>query len=139
VINPKQAFAGIVAYLDPAILDRTPGVKLPAYPVARSGPFICLSLVGGASRWVALTSRPGVADARIEVPRDSVINATGRFTEQQYVAQVRGAVALYAGPLDVFVRASDALESPYIERRRPFVLPFGLAAIEAAIAARGAP
>lgn len=138
MINSKTAFAGIVAYLDPAILDRTPGLVLPAHPVQRPGPFLCLTINAGTARWVALTSQPGVADTRIELPRDAVINATGRFTEQQYLAQVRGAVCVYAGPLAAFVAASAGLESPYIERRRPFVLPFGLASIEAAIRARGA-
>ena len=134
MFDARYFVGGQIAYFDVDLLHRTPGVTLPAHPVGRSGPFLCLTVRTGASRWVALTSQPGVADNRIPVRRDAVIGAVGRLADQQYIAQVRGSVALYSGPLALFAAATAGQEGAYVERRRPFVLPFGLVEIEAEIA-----
>lgn len=117
-LTSNEIRAGILAYLEPAVLHARPDVDCPARDVPPDmRPFICAFAEGGRSIWAGLTTQTRPA----WVPPEEFINGYGQMMLGRCF--VHGTV--YIGPDDAFVTAS-ANERPFPSGQRPELTPMGL-------------
>jgi hypothetical protein len=95
---------GVVAVLDPSLLEEDPSVLRPASAVDRAGPFVCIEVSGHVSSWLPLTSKKGGRAGRIEVPRSLRRGGEGVWTTGPCF--VHPMLSTYVGPHRSFCESS---------------------------------
>lgn len=116
-LQQDEIFEGVVAYLDPAVLNAHPDVVAPPSPAPRPGPFLCIEADAQRSCWIELTSRPG--RDRIEIPASARKGGSPRWRfSAVYVNDPR---STYVGAHAAFVAAArgdhweSSLERPCVD------------------------
>ena len=99
---------GVVAVLDPSLLEEDLSVLRPASAVDRSGPFVCIEVSVGVSAWMALTSKRGRSvdgrSPRLEVPVRLRRGGAGVWKDGPCFAN--HSFSTYVGPHRAFCDAS---------------------------------
>lgn len=120
---------GIVAIFDAATLSGDKRVQHEDLGTNfRSGPFLCVDVNGGASRWVAITKKSDRRGLRLSLNEAWRIDGSELWrTEPQWINDARKP---FIGPNEAFVDAA-ATELPHRPHNRPRISLEGLAAIRA--------
>ena len=130
-IGRNEIKPGLVAFLDPRVLAAQDGVShTQDPPVARPGPFVCISVGSESSEWTPVTTeyRP----KRLVLRREWRVGGHPQWLrDQQYL---NDGANLWRGPHDAFTAASSAEATMPLNRAR--LSTEGLAAVQAEIEAQ---
>jgi hypothetical protein len=122
----EEIVPGAVAILESGPLLGNPAVTHADDQVPfRPGPFLCVSVAGGKSQWLHLTSRRDDRGLRLEIlPEWRLEGSSVWRNTPQYISDARKP---FSGPLECFV-AAGANELPHRPHNRPHVSADGVAA-----------
>lgn len=120
MLTEREIIVGVVAYLDPAILDADPMVLAPASPTDGRRPFVCVGRSGSLSAWMALTTKPGPGRSHFPIPIS--VRRRGRGVWCTGPSFVNKQFATYIAP-SANIIAAAAQEDEYGPEERPGIEP----------------
>ena len=131
MLTIDQIRPGAVAYLDTSILLTDPRLRRVGRGQFRSGPFVCIEIGAGYTKWLSITSQPGPHSARLAIAQ--AWRGGGSKTWRYGPCYLSDARESFSGRDVLFC---DASRGEFDETRidRPFVTAEGLAAIHDEIA-----
>ena len=120
MLTEAEMVVGVVAYLDPAMLDADPMVLAPASPTEGRRPFVCIGRAGKLSAWMALTSQAGPNRSHLAIP--TAVRRRGRGVWRTGPSFANKVFATYIGPHASFIGAA-AHEDDFDAEDRPGIDP----------------
>lgn len=123
-LTKQEISRGAVAILDGDALLKDHLVENGDHGRIGKRPFVCLSVDGGHSVWMLLTTQ--FSDKRLLIDQWKIPGSEKWMSESQYLHDARKS---FSGPMDSFIASSKG-ELPHHPHLRPRVSEDGMLAIE---------